>query len=64
MWTIPISEAKARMVLQLDGVPFKGVVDTGADVTIIRMEEAEKMKWKTKTGPNIQGVEDYNLPEK
>lgn len=47
-WTIPIDLGKPRMQILLDVKPFRGLIDTGADVTLLRMEDGSRSK--------VQGV--------
>lgn len=45
------------MTVHLDGIPVKGLVDTGADVIIITENEALTFPhWKFKSSPAIMGV--------
>ena len=44
------------MTIHLDGVPIKGLLDTGAYITIIDSDTTSNMQWEIIPGPNIQGV--------
>lgn len=52
------------MTIILDGTPVKGIIDTGADVSIIITTVADKMKWKLTNGPNIHGVGGLQLTKR
>ena len=45
------------MTIHLDGLPIKGQVDLGADVSIITENDALRFPhWKYKPGPTIAGM--------
>ncbi|XP_074067833.1 endogenous retrovirus group K member 25 Pro protein-like [Macrotis lagotis] len=55
LWTAPIQPGQLRMSLKLPGSVWTGVIDTGADITVIPADQAPS-EWPTEKGPTIMGV--------
>lgn len=54
-WTVPIESVKPWMVLYWEGKISKGIIDTGADVSIIRTQLVPT-EWVLTAGPTVKGV--------
>lgn len=51
----PISTTQPFLEVVLDNIPFKGLVDTGADVSVIRTQEWPS-HWPVQNASSVQGV--------
>lgn len=61
-WAQSISKNKPFMTLQLDGKSFSGLIDTGADVTIIKKEDWP-LTWPLETSmTHLQGIGQSKKP--
>ena len=54
MWTLPINKNKPLLTLNLDGHPFTGIADTGADLTCVPPWAFPS--YPVQPGPLIQGA--------
>lgn len=62
-WVQPITNQKPSLTLWLDGKLFTGLIDTGADVTIIKQEDWP-LDWPTTdTLTNLRGIGQSNNPK-
>ena len=64
MWTIPVQMNKPKMQVKLDGIIFKGVVDIGTAITLLRVEKFDNLECRTEQGPNVQGIGVLQPPPK
>ena len=63
-WAQLISKDKPLMTLQLNGKSFSGLIDTGADVTIIRKEDWP-LTWPLETTmTHLQGIGQSKNPQR
>ncbi|ADC33200.1 protease, partial [Simian retrovirus 4] len=62
-WVQPITNQKPSLTLWLDGKPFTGLIDTGADVTIIKQEDWPAHWPTTETMTNLRGIGQSNNPK-
>jgi hypothetical protein len=59
-WTLPVFPHFLKMTVHFDGIPVKGLVDTGADATIITKNKSLKFPhWRFWSGPFIKELEAY-----
>ncbi|XP_066228850.1 endogenous retrovirus group K member 113 Pro protein-like [Saccopteryx leptura] len=61
-WTLPLTQNKAFLTLQVEGHPILGFIDSGADVSVIRKED-KKEGWAMQPGTLVQGVSGVPLAQ-
>lgn len=61
-WIQPITSQKPSLILWLDDKPFTGLIDTGADVSIIRSEDWSSHWPTSETLTNLRGIGQSNNP--
>ncbi|XP_066206324.1 endogenous retrovirus group K member 113 Pro protein-like [Saccopteryx leptura] len=61
-WTLPLTQNKAFLTLGVEGHPILGLIDSGADVSVIR-EEDKKKGWAMWPRPFVQGVSGVQLAQ-
>ena len=61
-WVQPITNQKPSLTLWLDGKLFTGLIDTGADVTIIKQEDWPSHWPTTETLTNLRGIGQSSNP--
>ncbi|XP_075413432.1 endogenous retrovirus group K member 6 Pro protein-like [Tenrec ecaudatus] len=62
-WVQPITNRKPSLTLWLDCKPFTGLIDTGADVTIIKQEDWPS-NWPTsETLTSLRGIGQSSNPK-
>lgn len=61
-WVQPITGRKPTLTLWLDGKLFTRLIDTGADVTIIRQEDWPPSWPTSETMTNLRGIGQSNNP--
>lgn len=63
-WSMPIFNLRPKLTLYLDDIAFVGLIDTGADVTVLKVRDTRKMQhWKTAPEPDLQGVAGLKLAD-
>ncbi|XP_069903264.1 endogenous retrovirus group K member 6 Pro protein-like [Oryctolagus cuniculus] len=61
---MPIFNRRPKLTLYLDDIAFVGLIDTGADVTVLKARDARKIQhWKRVPGPDLQGVRGLKLAD-
>ena len=62
-WVQPITNQKPSLTLWLDGKAFTGLIDTGADVTIIKQEDWPSHWSTTETLTHLRGIGQSSNPK-
>ena len=62
-WVQPITNQKPSLTLWLDGKAFTGLIDTGADVTIIKQEDWPSHWPTTETLTHLRGIGQSSNPK-
>lgn len=62
-WVQHITDQKPSLTLWLDGKSFTGLIDTGADVTIIKQEDWPSSWPTTETMTNLRGIGQSTNPK-